>query len=113
MGSAYTYEMSTLGAQAALTKGAREMSQADYSAGMDELKTDLRDLGGEYANLANSGVGIKPIAEALGFDTDVGYRSSGGPKRLLLEVQQEIVKMQAEREAKKKPLYQTTPLANP
>ena len=99
MGSAYSYEMSTLGAQAALTKGAREMSQADYSAGMDELKTDLRDLGGKYANLANSGVGIKPIAEALGFDTD-----EKNPKRLLLEVQQEIVKMQAEREAKKKPL---------
>lgn len=104
----YSYETSTLGAQAALTKGAREMSQADYSAGMDELKTDLRELGGKYANLANSGVGIKPIAEALGFDTD-----EKNPKRLLLEVQQEIVKMQAEREAKKKPLYQTTPLANP
>jgi hypothetical protein len=106
MGSAYIYETSTLGAQAALNKGAREMSQADYSAGMDELKTDLRDLGGKYANLANSGVGIKPIAEALGFDAD-----EENPKRLLLEVQQEIVKMQAERGAKKKPLYQTTPLA--
>ena len=88
MGSAYTYEMSTLGAEAALARGAREMTSKQFSAGLKEVKTDLRDIGGEYANLANSGAGIKTIAESLGLDTE-----DKNPKRLLLEVQQELVKI--------------------
>jgi hypothetical protein len=88
MGSAYTYEMSTLGAEAALARGAREMTSEQFSAGLKEVKTDLRDIGGEYENLANSGAGIKTIAESLGLDTD-----EKNPKRLLLEVQAELVKI--------------------
>ena len=88
MGSAHTYEMSTLGAEAALARGAREMTSEQFSAGLKEVKTDLRDIGGEYANLANSGAGIKKIAESLGLDTE-----EKNPKRLLLEVQQELVKI--------------------
>ena len=88
MGSAYTYEMSTLGAEAALARGAREMTSEQFSAGLKEVKTDLRDIGGEYTNLANSGAGIKTIAESLGLDTE-----DKNPKRLLLEVQKELVKI--------------------
>lgn len=88
MGSAYTYEMSTLGAEAALARGAREMTSDQFSAGLKEVKTDLRDIGGEYTNLANSGAGIKTIAESLGLDTE-----GKSPKRLLLEVQAELVKI--------------------
>lgn len=88
MGSAYTYETSTLAAEAALARGAREMTNADFSSGFKEIKVQLRDLGGEYKNLANSGAGIKTIAESLGLDTD-----NKNPKRLLLEVQQEITKI--------------------
>ena len=88
MGSAYNYEISTLGAEAALARGAREMTSEQFSAGLKEVKTDLRDIGGEYKNLANSGAGIKTIAESLGLDTE-----DKNPKRLLLEVQQELVKI--------------------
>jgi hypothetical protein len=88
MGSAYTYETSTLAAEAALTRGAREMTNADFSAGFKEAKVQLRDLGGEYAALANSGAGIKTIAESLGLDAE-----GKTTKRLLLEVQQEITKI--------------------
>jgi hypothetical protein len=88
MGSAYTYEKTTLGAEAALARGAREMTSEQFSAGLKEVKTDLRDIGGEYTNLANSGAGIKTIAESLGLDTD-----EENPKRLLLEVQQELEKI--------------------
>jgi hypothetical protein len=88
MGSAYTYETSTLAAEAALARGAREMTSEQFSAGLKQVKTDLRDIGGEYANLANSGAGIKTIAESLGLDTD-----EKNPKRLLLEVQAELVKV--------------------
>jgi hypothetical protein len=88
MGSAYTYETSTLGAEAALARGAREMTSEQFSAGLKEVKTDLRDIGGEYEKLANSGADIKTIAESLGLDTD-----DKSPKRLLLEVQQELEKI--------------------
>ena len=88
MGSAYTYETSTLGAEAALARGAREMTSEQFNEGFKEVRTNLRDLGGEYKDLANSGAGIKTIAESLGLDTD-----DKSPKRLLLEVQQELEKI--------------------
>lgn len=87
-GKVYEVEKSTLEAEAALTRGAREMTNADFSAGFKEAKVQLRDLGGEYKNLANSGADIKTIAESLGLDTE-----EKNPKRLLLEVQQEITKI--------------------
>jgi len=88
LGSAYEAEKSTLAAEAALTRGAREMSQADFSKGFKEAQQNLKDLGGEYEKLANSGAGIKTIASSLGLDTE-----EKSPKRLLLEVQQEIEKI--------------------
>jgi hypothetical protein len=88
LGSAYEAEKSTLAAEAALTRGAREMSQADFSKGFKEAQQNLQDLGGEYEKLANSGAGIKTIASSLGLDTE-----EKSPKRLLLEVQQEIEKI--------------------
>jgi hypothetical protein len=87
-GSAYTAETSSLGAEAALTRGAREMSDADFSQGFKNVRQELRDLGGEYENLANTGAGLKPIATALGLDTEVK-----NPKRLLLEVEDELKKI--------------------
>jgi hypothetical protein len=88
LGSAYEAEKSTLAAEAALTRGAREMSQADFSKGFKEAQQNLKDLGGEYEKLANSGAGIKTIASRLGLDSE-----DKSPKRLLLEVQQEIEKI--------------------
>jgi tape measure domain-containing protein len=88
LGSAYKAEKSTLAAEAALTRGAREMSQADFSKGFKEAQQNLKDLGGDYKKLANSGAGIKTIASSLGLDTE-----DKSTKRLLLEVQQEIEKI--------------------
>ena len=88
LGSAYKAEKSTLAAEAALTRGAREMSQADFSKGFKSAQQNLKDLGGEYEKLAKSGAGIKTIASSLGLDTE-----EKSPKRLLLEVQQEIEKI--------------------
>ena len=88
LGSAYEAEKSTLAAEAALTRGAREMSQADFSKGFKEVKQSLQDLGGEYEKLANTGASIETIASRLGLDTE-----EKSPKRLLLEVQQEIEKI--------------------
>jgi len=88
LGSAYNAEKSTLAAEAALTRGAREMSQADFSKGFKQAQQNLKDLGGDYEKLANSGAGIKTIASSLGLDTE-----EKSTKRLLLEVQQEIEKI--------------------
>ena len=88
LGSVYEVEKSTLAAEAALTKGAREMSNADFSKGFKEAQQNLKDLGGEYEKLANSGAGIKTIASSLGLDSE-----DKSTKRLLLEVQQEIEKI--------------------
>jgi hypothetical protein len=87
-GSGYEAEKSTLGAEAALTRGAREMSNADFSKGFDGVQQNLKDLGGEYEKLANSGAGIKTIASRLGLDGE-----DKSTKRMLLEVQQEIEKI--------------------
>jgi hypothetical protein len=87
-GNVYEVEKSTLAAEAALTRGAREMTKEEFAAGFRELSTQLKDLGGEYEKLGKSGAGIKTIAESLGLDTD-----EKNPRRLLLEIQQEIEKI--------------------
>ena len=86
-GSAYTSEQSTVGALAAMVKGAREMSQTDFNTKFSDARQSLRDMGGDFKAMADKSRDIKSLATALGLDSD------HPPKILIQEIGQEIDKL--------------------
>ena len=87
-GSAYSAEQSTYGAQEAMTKAVRGMSDTDMSNLFKQARQDLRDMGGDMKTIANEAHNIPQLAEALGIDT-AGKKS----KQLMYEIGQEVEKI--------------------
>ena len=87
-GSAYTAEQSTYGAQEAMTKAVRAMSDADMSNLFKQAKQDLKDMGGDMEAVGKSARNIPQLAEALGIE-EAGKSS----KQLMYEIGQEVEKI--------------------
>ena len=87
-GSAYSAEQSTYGAQEAMTKAVRGMSDTDMSNLFKQARQDLRDMGGDMKTVGDAARNIPQLAEALGIDT-AGKKS----KQLMYEIGQEVEKI--------------------
>jgi hypothetical protein len=84
-GSAYTAEQSTYGAQAAMAKAVREMSDKDVGTLFTQAKQDLKDMGGDMRTVGEEARNIPDLAEALGIET-----AGKSTKQMIYEIGQEI-----------------------
>jgi hypothetical protein len=87
-GSAYTAEQSTYGAQEAMTKAVRAMSDADMSNLFKQAKQDLKDMGGDMKTVGDEARNIPQLAEALGIEA-----AGKSSKQLMYEIGQEVEKI--------------------
>jgi ribosomal protein L29 len=87
-GSAYEAEKSTYGAQEAMTKAMRAMSNADMNNLFKQAKQDLKDMGGDMEAVGKSARNIPQLAEALGIEA-----AGKSSKQLMYEIGQEIEKI--------------------
>ena len=84
-GSAYTAEQSTYGAQAAMAKAVREMTDKDLGKLFTQARQDLRDMGGDMKTVGDEARNIPQLAEALGIET-----AGKSAKQMIYEIGQEI-----------------------
>jgi hypothetical protein len=87
-GSAYTAEQSTYGAQEAMTKAVRAMSDADMSNLFKQARQDLIDMGGDMKTVGDAARNIPQLAEALGIEA-----AGKSSKQLMYEIGQEVEKI--------------------
>ena len=87
-GSAYEAEKSTYGAQEAMTKAVREMSDADMSNLFKQARQDLKDMGGDMESVGKSARNIPQLADVLGIDA-----AGKSSKQVMYEIVQEIEKI--------------------
>ena len=87
-GSAYEAEKSTYGAQEAMAKAIREMSNNDLINLFKQARQDLKDMGGDMKTVGDEARNIPQLAEALGIEA-----AGKSSKQLMYEIGQEVEKI--------------------